>query len=146
MAGKFFGTSKTPLSASPKNLPEIRPPSRLALSTTVPSVSSLNRKFLGTPAKWMLTSFFIMQLFQESVERSESSKLIITNTLEELLFTNAFHECYLRMLFYLWWTLTLIKTILILAGNVKLIVSALTFQTSSEVTKRLHHINLLLFR
>ena len=34
----------------------------------------------------MRTSFFIMQLFQESVERSESCKLAITNALEELLF------------------------------------------------------------
>ena len=34
----------------------------------------------------MLTSFFIKQLFQESAERSASSKLVITNALEELLF------------------------------------------------------------
>ena len=86
MAEKYFGKGETPLSTSPKNLPEIRPPSRLGSSTTIPSFSSLYREFSDTHAKWMLTSFFIMQLFQESVERSESFKLVITNALEELLF------------------------------------------------------------
>ena len=60
-AEKYFDTGKTPLSASPKNLPEIRPPSHLDLSTTLPSFSSLYREFSYTPAKWMLTSFYIMQ-------------------------------------------------------------------------------------
>ena len=85
-AEKYFGTRKTPLSASPKNRPEIRPPSHLDLSTTLPSFSSLYREFSYMPAKWMLTSFYVMQHFQESVERSDPCKLVITNALEELLF------------------------------------------------------------
>ena len=40
MAEKYFGKGKTPLSASPKNLPEIRPPSHLDSSNTLPSFSS----------------------------------------------------------------------------------------------------------
>ena len=60
MAEKYCGMGKTPLSASPKNLPEIRQPSHLDSSTTLPSFSSLYREFSDTPAKWMLTSFFII--------------------------------------------------------------------------------------
>ena len=41
MAEKYFGKGKTPLSASPKNLPEIRPPSHLDSSNTLRSFSSL---------------------------------------------------------------------------------------------------------
>ena len=37
IAEKYFGTGKTPLSASPKNLPVIRPPSHLDSSTTLQS-------------------------------------------------------------------------------------------------------------
>ena len=86
MAKKYFSMGKTPLSASPKNLPEIRPHSHLDSSTTLPNFSSLYRQFSDTPVKWMLISFFIMQVFQESVERSKSSKPVITNAFEELLF------------------------------------------------------------
>ena len=86
MAEKYFATGKTPLSAPPKSLPEIRPPSHLDLSTALPSLSCLYSEFLNKPAKWMLTSFFIMQFFQEAIEKSGSSKLVITNALEEMLF------------------------------------------------------------
>ena len=61
---KYFDTGKTPLSVLPKNLQEIRPPSHLDSSTTVPRSSSLHRELSDTPVKWMLTSFFIMQLFK----------------------------------------------------------------------------------
>ena len=51
IAEKYFATGKTHLPASPKSLPEIRPPSHLDPSTTLPSFSSLFGEFSDTPAK-----------------------------------------------------------------------------------------------
>ena len=62
-AEKYFDTGKTPLSASPKNLPEIRPPSHLDLSTTLPSFSSLYREFSYTPAKMDANIFLHNAIF-----------------------------------------------------------------------------------
>ena len=84
VAEKYFGTGKTTLSVSPKNLQEIRPPSHLDSSTNLPRSSSL--RVLGHACEMDANIFFHNATFQESVERSESSKLVITNALEEFLF------------------------------------------------------------
>ena len=84
VAEKYFGTGKTTLSVSPKNLQEIRPPSHLDSSTTLPRSSS--PRVLGHACEMDANIFFHNATFQESVERSESSKLVITNALEEFLF------------------------------------------------------------
>ena len=82
---KYFETGKTPINDSPKALSNIKPPPHL-IGSALPSFSKLYEKFRNTRVKWMLSAFFIVQLFQEITDSdSLSSEYLVTNMLEELL-------------------------------------------------------------
>ena len=89
---KDFETSMTPINDSPKALPNIKPPPHL-IGSRLPSFSKLYEKFRNTGAKWMLSMFFIAELFREITDSDNlSSKHLVTNMLEELLFNCSARE------------------------------------------------------
>ena len=89
---KYFKTGKTLIDDSPKALPNIKPPPHL-IGWALPSFSKLYEKFRNTRAKWMLSAFFIAQLFQEiTYSDNLSSEHLLTNMSEELLFNCSTRE------------------------------------------------------
>ena len=83
--GKFIQTGRTPLANSPRTLPDIKPPEHLILNSPLPSFSRLYTVYRNTTASWMLSAFFLAQLFQEISEETPSTEALIVNMLEELL-------------------------------------------------------------
>ena len=85
LAEKHFKTGRTPISISPKVLPDIKPSEHRDPDVDLPSFSKLYASFGNTIAKWMICTLFAVQLFQEMTVISPSSEIIITNMLEEVL-------------------------------------------------------------
>ena len=82
----YFETGKTPIDNLPKALPDIKSPPHL-IRSALSSISKLYEKFRSTRAKWMLSAFFIAQLFREITDSDNlSSEHLVINMLEELLF------------------------------------------------------------
>ena len=89
---KYFETGKTPIDDSPKTLPNIKSPPHL-IGSALQSFSKLYEKFRITRAKWMVSLFFITQLFREITDSDNlSSEHLVTNMLEELLFNCSTRE------------------------------------------------------
>ena len=82
---KFIQTGQTPLTDSPRTLPDIKPPEHLILNSPLPSFSRLYTVYHNTTASWMFSAFFLAQLFQEINEEAPSTEALIVNMLEELL-------------------------------------------------------------
>ena len=89
---KYFETSKAPIDDSPKTLPDIKPPAHL-IGSALSSFSKLCDRFRNTRASWMLSAFFLAQLFREITDSNDlSSEAIVTNMLEELLLNCSVRE------------------------------------------------------
>ena len=89
---KFIQTGRTPLTNSPITLPDIKPPEHLDSGVSLPNFSILYNKYRNSAARWMLSSFFLVQLFQEISEETLSSELLIVNMFEELLWNCSTRE------------------------------------------------------
>ena len=76
---KFIQTGRTPLTNSPRTLPDIKPPEHLDSGVSLPNFSILYSKYRNSAARWMLFAFFLVQLFQEISEETLSSELLIVN-------------------------------------------------------------------
>ena len=81
---KFIQTGRTPLTNSPRTLPDIKPLEHLNSGVSLPNFSILYNKYRNSAARWMLSAFFLVQLFQEISKETLSSELLIVNMLEEL--------------------------------------------------------------
>ena len=80
---KYFETGKTPIVDSPKALPNIKPPDHL-IGLALPSFSKLCDRFRSTRANWMLSAFFLAQLFRDITDSNDlTSEALVTNMLEE---------------------------------------------------------------
>ena len=82
---KFIQTGRTPLTNSPRTLPDIKAPKHLILNSPFPSFPRLYTVYRNTTASWILSAFFLAQLFQEISEETPSTEALIVNMLEELL-------------------------------------------------------------
>ena len=82
---KLIQTGCTPLTNSSRTLLDIKPPEYLDSDVSLPNFSILYNKYRNSAARWMLSAFFLAQLFQEISEETLSSELLIVNMLEELL-------------------------------------------------------------
>ena len=89
---KVIQTGRTPLTNSPRTLPDIKPPEHLDSGVSLPNFSILYNKYRNSAARWMLSAFFLAQLFQEISEETLSSELLIVNMLEELLWNCSARE------------------------------------------------------
>ena len=89
---KFIQTGRTPLTNFPRTLPDIKPPEHLDSGVSLPNFSILQNKYRNNVARWMLSAFFLAQLFQEISEETLSSELLIVNMLEELLWNCSARE------------------------------------------------------
>ena len=89
---KFIQTGRTSLTNSPRTLPDIKPPEHFDSSVSLPNFSILHNKYRNSTAGWMLSAFFLAQMFQEISEETLSSELLIVNTLEELLWNCSTRE------------------------------------------------------
>ena len=89
---KFIQTGRTPLTNSSRTLPDIKPPEHLDSGVSLPNFSILYNKYRNSTARWMLSAFFLAQLFQEISEETLSSELLIVNMLEELLWNCSARE------------------------------------------------------
>ena len=88
----FFETGKTPIDDSPKALPDIKPSPHL-IGSALLSFSKLYEKFRYTSVNWILSAFFIAQLFREITDSDNLSiEHLVTNMLEELLFNCSTRE------------------------------------------------------
>ena len=82
---KFIQAGPTPLTSLPRTLPDIKPPEHLDSGVSLPNFSILYNNYRNSAGRWMLSTFFLAQLFQEISEETLSSELLIVNMLEELL-------------------------------------------------------------
>ena len=82
---KFIQKGCTPLTNSPRTLPDIKLPEHLNSGVSLPNFSILYKKYRNNAARWMLSTFFLAQMFQEISEETLSSELLIVDMLEELL-------------------------------------------------------------
>ena len=89
---KSIQAGRTPLTNSPRTLPDIKPPEHLDSGVSLPNFSILYSKYRNSAARWMLSAFFLAQLFQEISEETLSSELLIVNMLEELLWNCSARE------------------------------------------------------
>ena len=80
-ADKFFKTGKTKMNKFLTILPKINPLDHMNRGTTLPVFLELYKKYRNTKAGWMLTSFFVAQLF---LINNLESEMILVNMLEEL--------------------------------------------------------------
>ena len=79
LAEKYFETGRTPISISPKVLPDVKPSEHRDPDVDLPSFSKLYASFGN---KSLICTLFAVQLFQEMTVKSPSSEIIITNMLE----------------------------------------------------------------
>ena len=60
---KFIQTGRTPLTNSPRTLPDIKPMEHLDSSVSLPNFSILYNKYRKSAARWMLSTLFLAELF-----------------------------------------------------------------------------------
>ena len=63
---KYFETGKAPFDDSPKALANIKLPDHL-IGSALPNFSKLYDRFRNIRANWMLSGFFVAQLFREII-------------------------------------------------------------------------------
>ena len=89
---KFIQTGRTPLTNSPRTLPDIKPMEHLDSSVSLPNFSILYNKYRKSAARWMLSTLFLAELFQQISKETFSSESLIVNMLEELLWNCSARE------------------------------------------------------
>ena len=67
-------------------------PEHLDSGASLPNFSILYNKYRNSAARWMLSAFFLVHLFQEISEETPSLELLIVNMLEELLWNCSTRE------------------------------------------------------
>ena len=84
-ADKFFKMAKTPMDKYSIILPKINLPNNMDRGTALPVFSELYKKCRNTKTRWMLASFFVVQLFKEVLSDNLESEMPIVTMLDELL-------------------------------------------------------------